>query len=75
MELENRLYHKYANLFELNITNGKLYEVSKPLTKEQEKCTVFFIRSLLYLSKSGKFMGTNSKSATPKKYAYKTTFP
>lgn len=42
MALENRLYHKYANLFELNFNKGKFYEVSEPLTEEQSKNTVYF---------------------------------
>jgi hypothetical protein len=42
MELESRLYHKYANLFELNCNQGKFYEVNEPLTEESRKNTVYF---------------------------------
>ena len=42
MELEHRLYHKYANFFELRYEQGKLFELDEELGEVQREDTVYF---------------------------------
>jgi hypothetical protein len=42
MEFEQRLYHKFANLFELTYDQGKLYELKDPPLEEQRDAVVYY---------------------------------